>query len=638
MVNNDLLIDGLLIGFDKSTCMFWVFYHERIQSFGAVSLPSCLGFVIQQVMKYPFLTFCFYAIYDFLSTRVQESFWKHFCEDRHEFNFQTTEKHYQTQVYLNRLTSPHVLDLWCCGVGRGRSPGRLHSNSHQVDNPFGSGKRIGEASNPGPDTPFTISLVNPTSILTRSQDIADLQSDVTALSETSATSSVQFQFRQAMRAHGQSCLYSAPVGSQKQRLDGLISDRGLASGTAVVSRVPMRPYLPQTPVGEQHSTRLQTAMIQLGATPVLLIVIYGFQQNIPQAKKKTNQLLTEVVEILLDHKGPSMILGDFNHDFDDLPSLLQLREAGYYSLLDIHKSIYGAEMSHTYREQSTRDFAILSHEIASAVESIEVIKDSTFPGHCPIRFVLQLPEGGITKKIWKTPKDWTELSVNETLLEKEFQALPDFEVSGDPMVDLTSWSMKVETAVDLALKAQHAISAEIQPHNGLPKSYRGRCQPNPIKTAKFRNFGKPGRNGDFAALGEIRSVKATQILRQARRLESLRRRLTKKSTYDVVWESTIKSLNHEWIAIHTAKGFGKSFSNWVIHTLGWPAFPLAFPPIEIVEALEEAVKLAFQEKYNEDMKQHQKQKISKNMSTTNMDMIDRLTKQAESLPSSSYKV
>ena len=79
-------------------------------------------------------------------------------------------------------------------------------------------------------------------------------------------------------------------------------------------------------------------------------------------------------------------------------------------------------------------------------------------------------------------------------------------------------------------------------------------------------------------------------------------------TYDVIWESTITSLNHEWRAIYTAKGFGKSFSNWVLQILGWPAFPLAFPPIEIVEALEEAVKLAFQEKYNEDMKQHQHHK------------------------------
>lgn len=227
------------------------------------------------------------------------------------------------QWYLDRLTPPHVLDLWCCGVGRKRCQGQCQSTHHLVDNPFGVGIRIGEAKNPGPETSFTISLVNPTSILTKSQDIAELHSDVVALSETSATSNVQHQFRQAMKSLGHASLFSGPVDSQKQRTDGLTSDRGLAAGTALVARVPMRKYHPVRSITDHLDTRIQTAMVQLGATSILTVVIYGFQQNLPQAKQKTNQLLTEAVEILFDHKGPSMILGDFNHDPDDIAVLGQ---------------------------------------------------------------------------------------------------------------------------------------------------------------------------------------------------------------------------------------------------------------------------------------------------------------------------
>ena len=245
-----------------------------------------------------------------------KTIWYHYRKTDHNQENQQNASPYsfgKDRDTPDRTTSPHVLDLWCCGVGREGRSDRLPIDHHLSDNPFGNGMRIGEAKNPGPDDIFTISLINPTSILTRSQDIESLGADITAMSETSATSSVQHQFRKAMKAHGQTALFSSPVDSQKQRHDGLVSDRGLASGTALVAKLPMRKMQLDKPWSDHHQTRLQAAIVQLGATPVLVIVLYGFQQNLPQSKKKTNQLVTEAADLLMNHKGPSILLGDFNH-------------------------------------------------------------------------------------------------------------------------------------------------------------------------------------------------------------------------------------------------------------------------------------------------------------------------------------
>ena len=162
----------------------------------------------------------------------------------------------------------------------------------------------------------------------RVPELIELESDVAALAETSATTPVQNKVARTSRTYGYSCSWSPPVDSQKQRLDGEISLRGLASGTGFVSRLPIRQHRSMKHIGDRHRTRLHFVHAQFGATTILKGVLFGYRQNIPGAVGYTNNLLQEACDVLFDHKGPSILKGDFNHDLCKLESSAILSEAG----------------------------------------------------------------------------------------------------------------------------------------------------------------------------------------------------------------------------------------------------------------------------------------------------------------------
>ena len=468
--------------------------------------------------------------------------------------------------------------------------------------------RIGEASNPGPKNDrenFRISFVNPTTILHRAADLMRLQSDVVALAETSATRPVQNKVAQACRPQGYSCCFSPPVDSQKQRLDGEVSLRGLASGTGFISRLPIRDHRNSQFVSQHHKTRLHFVHVQFGATTILIGVLYGYQQNIPGAVGYTNTLLQEACDVLFDHKGPAILMGDFNHDLSKLDATASLSEAGFRHSLQIHKDLYQRDMPATFQESSTRDLAFFSSELAGLITNIQVCNASPFPGHHPVTYELQLPQGGLTKKMWRCPKNFVELQINPALIEQQYQTMPRCLPSGEPMQDLQNWSAKIEESLDRAIRHQHALDPIRQPYNHLPKEYRGRCVPPQLTTHRFRSFAPKARHGDFDPEGEVRSIKATQLLRQVRRLESLRRRVEKTIKYPEIYEHTRYTLEQEWTAILKAKGFGMPFDRWVCQELQWTFLPRYLPQLDRICALEEIVKLAFQEKYRRDEKLHQ---------------------------------
>ena len=476
---------------------------------------------------------------------------------------------------------------------------------HNINHFFGNGNRIGEAKNPGPEQKdrehFRLALVNPTTLHNRQQDLLQLNADAIALSETSATVRVQYETIQAFRKCQHSCLFSAPVENQKQRLDGDSSLRGQAAGTAIIARIPIRSYRQSEEMTPIFRTRLQYAFLQMGATTILLCVVYGYQQNQHQSRNNTDSLMQEAANIITNHPGPSILLGDINHDLESLDSWKIFQDAGFRSSKDIYKELYSVPMPPTYLESTTRDLGIFSPELASLIQQITIDRTSVFPGHHPVIFDFLMEPGGITKTIWKVPKDWTELGVNKAILEDTFSKMEDLNVVGDFEQDIRAWSIKVESAVDQTLKTQNAIDPR-QCFSHLPKAFKGRCSPIQCKEQRFRAFAPKARHGDFEPKDEVRSIQSSQLLRQARRLESIRRRVEKLQNYDGIWDKTANELHLEWSAITRAKGFGHSFEVWVCRELGWHFFPRFLPSIEIISLLEKVVKELFQEKMSEDKK------------------------------------
>ena len=464
--------------------------------------------------------------------------------------------------------------------------------------------RIGEATNPGPPQidQFRIGFVNPTTVLHRQSAISDLDVDILGMAETSATKPVQLQVQAQLKRYGITSHWSMPVDNHRSMINEQISLRGVAAGVAFVGRIPIRTLRDPLPTTVMQSSRVLLAYAQFGATTILTAVFYGLAAGNEQAKEETNNLLEVLIEYIIAHPGPVVLMGDFNHDPESLPALQKLQNAGYTSITKIHHHLYGVDMPKTYQEATTRDLMYFSTEIAGLITDIQVLKDTEFPGHCPVIVELSLPLGGITKQMWRVPQNFMELAPSPVLLEHEYNSLPSLILQEDAMENLQRWTHKVERAVDKAIQTQHKIDPITQPNKGLPKNYQGKFSPSALRTAAFRSFAPKARVGDFEPDVEIRSIIATQQVRQVRRLQSLRRRMTKLATYEEVWDKTWQELQQEWKAVLKAPGFGQSFVQWISQTLGWPFITMELPTKAIVEGLEEAVKAQLQHTMQEDQK------------------------------------
>ena len=133
----------------------------------------------------------------------------------------------------------------------------------------------------------------------------------------------------------------------------------------------------------------------------------------------------------------------------------------------------------------------------------------------------------------------------------------------------------------------HALDPIRQPHDDLPQEYRWRCSSKPLQTHRFRWLAPKARSGDYEPTEEVRSIKATQLLRHVRRLESLRLWEGGLKKLKVCWnyDSTLFTLDQEWKAILKAKGFGMPLDQWVCKEVQWTLLPKYLPPLEWICAL-----------------------------------------------------
>eukprot|EP00438_Fugacium_kawagutii_P014349 Skav202498 [mRNA] locus=scaffold32:141161:145471:+ [translate_table: standard] len=140
---------------------------------------------------------------------------------------------------------------------------------------------------------------------------------------------------------------------------------------------------------------------------------------------------------------------------------------------------------------------------------------------------------------------------------------------------LQHWAVHVEQAVHQTLVQQHEQDPVQFPISGLPKAYRGRCQPRKLVKTPSTHRIKHACDGQYQPKVDQASMNLTHTTRQLRRIQSLRNRLKKDTSH-----TKHNDLDREWQSILNAPGFHGGFSRWMNQHPELHPVPLYLPAWE----------------------------------------------------------
>lgn len=536
----------------------------------------------------------------------------------------------------DRLT--HVLDRWCAGdqhetfcslVGLGKLDNRhyqfaghtrfcafgpnLHRTVlHAENNIAGAvpclilifrltpehGRRIGEASHPGPgdSNTFCLLVTNPTSVYQKADLFASYEAAILMLSETSATTKVQTSEQIQFRKQGFHTVWGSPAPNhlhqvQKETL------RGAATGVSIHSQFP----LCKSKLGDTSdwyiSGRIVHSFVKIAGFTIQLVALYGMPSCLLQAKSNTNALLQQAIDQVRMSDYPYIIAGDFNHHPSTLTSFISLQQAGCQTAESLHHHFTGNLIPPTFKNTTRNDVAIISPQIAKFVTSVSVHDEQWLPGHNPLIVHFTLPGEVPVNTYWPLPHTWLPFQPDPNLIQEHFLTVNQDSFEGDP---LHVWSQCVEQAVDKTMQIQHANEPKKFPTKFLPRVCKGRGAPVKLKSVPSTKLLKPAWDGHENPMVDQPSLVIRQMTRQLRRLQSFSSRLGKQHT----GETYDEQMRGEWESIKKTSGFDMPFLTWLKkqelvleHSCNLPSLVLVQQMIHLVKHdLDHKVKLHVQKR------------------------------------------
>lgn len=468
------------------------------------------------------------------------------------------------------------------------------------------GCRVGEAANPGHShADVSIALVNPTSLTSKDaifeQLITDNELGILACAETSATRTVQAMFSKFVGRFHMKSLWSPPVEPHKFKINDEASLRGKAMGVSLHSRFPCRqPW--RAPLNDwTMQVRVLRTVVQLGVTWVQVIVIYGYSTGHPGWRALTNNLFQYACNLSKQLALPTIYLGDYNLDVHTLQGYEALAEQGYVSLQQLHRQRYGKDMEHTCRGATSPDTAIVHPLIAQWISSIQVLDQGFFDTHCPVIFRLQLPSTLVTIPKIRYPESWLQFGIAKDDLQEVLDHHPELSTAPNDLSDLAAWGKNMEAIVHEALLVEHHKNPHFQLPPGLPRRCKGRCRPAKRVRCPLIPLARNSRRGNFEPDSEPVTFQSRRLLKQLRRIESLKHKVRKLVTYDDVWPKTLAQLQQEWDAICKQRIQGQDFYSWVqaIPELG--CCPRWTPDAEWLHLLQQFVRIALDKKLYDEL-------------------------------------
>ena len=181
----------------------------------------------------------------------------------------------------------------------------------------------------------------------------------------------------------------------------------------------------------------------------------------------------------------------------------------------------------TFGDAIKIDSMFISPCLAGAIRKIETIRSFAFPSHHPLSVEFDLGKVKPLRRTWKVPKELTpvqlqavhEDNVNECFVDAFTQSNQDSSVPNG--ASLEGWSVALETAFSNSLR----LAGE----EGLSRSQKERGGPAVCQKIPINCTTKLAQSGGFEPSTVFGSTKYNQIVRQVRRLISLRRQLLGRS-------------------------------------------------------------------------------------------------------------
>ena len=468
--------------------------------------------------------------------------------------------------------------------------------------------RIGEAANPGPAqnvagtiNSVSLTVLNPTALYGKTNELLAIGADCYLCSETSSTSLAQSKISKEFSSFGYRCFWSCPVANKKDTLDDRPSLRGEAGGSAVISRLPSRKLRNQILSTLWNTCRVSTAIIQLQYMEVLVISVYGFTANRTHESYRANDtLFAYVYDLAVQANMPFIIGGDFNTQISSLPCFRLFQQLGVVEAFHLNQCKFGFQLPPTCNGVTRNDTYLFHPLIAQRVVEIKVQMEHTFEPHVPISVVLDLSMKIQKPLKWDIPKSWVEFGplVDNIASAYEFTR-KNIDISISPANDkdieqlFLDWSQSVEQAVDYALRWQHQLDPVANPVSSLPKTHRGRCSPRRL-VSPHENFSPGGdRFGGYNPKYEIFSLRCRHKVRQTRRIASLIRAFKSALVNHgplhpchPCW----RQLCHEWLAILKAPGYGNAWYKWILAFEVVPCVSQNLPSLEELDVMYQITK------------------------------------------------
>eukprot|EP00438_Fugacium_kawagutii_P030157 Skav235179 [mRNA] locus=scaffold721:273036:277949:- [translate_table: standard] len=409
---------------------------------------------------------------------------------------------------------------------------------------FASFFRIGEAKTPGPDPSglWTLGVCNPSGVFGKSMQLAQLQADFLAISETHLTKSAARTFQSSMRAasHMRHVVTGAPV--QARFVD---SDAGQWSGVAAVSAFPCRSLCMQWPPDLYDNGRVQIVGTHVANTWITGGIVYGF----PASKyhrnplQRTDDILQVVVSHLLSNAtGPRFVCGDWNHLADSLPVTKVLHQHGWKEVQTLQLLHHGTPIKATCKKLTQKDFCWVSPELARCFRHTEVL-DDVFADHSILRTEFAVAAQDFCRYVWPTPQPvpWQQLELDLPVV--------SFGDAEDPTEQFQQVWQQCEAA------AQNQLGSNWRTTMG------GRAQQlKPRKIVGWAAPPKKGRSCDVQPTFLGYDHQHCQWLKQLRRLDNYRH-WAQQHFATTVGTARVHGIEL-WSSVLHAKGFPQGFERW----------------------------------------------------------------------------